>query len=195
MTSIIALRCGRYMQLARGAMRLEHRDADFERREMRGEQQHALTRGERVVEVLPPVDRDPRQHVVERREPAESHLDERSMPTASKCRFSSCLACGRVELRKADLEVAPRRAQLAALDPPQQRAEPAADRELPRRAATERRRASPRARTMSANSAATRTVRARARPVGTRSVALGLAGFKVQAGRPRRGPVAARDGP
>ncbi len=128
--SIIALRCGRYMQLARGASRSKYGDPDLERREMRGEQKRALARGERAVEMLAAHDLDARQQPFDRREPADAHLDERHADRFEVSRQQRAPFL-RGELWKTQLEITAGDAPLTRVQWQQETAEPVAELQLP----------------------------------------------------------------
>ncbi len=97
---------------------------------MRGEQQGAFARGERAVEMLAPHDLDARQQPIDRREPADAHLDERhadrfEVPRQKRAAFL------RGELGKAQLEIAAGDAPLARVQRQQEATEAVAELQLP----------------------------------------------------------------
>ena len=128
------------MQLARGVIASSTANADFERREVPADQQHAAPCRERAFEVLAAVDADALEQPLDRREPTDAHLDERHADGVEVPVQQLALLRGG-EIGEADLDVAPCDALLALLQEPQQASEPTSDRAVATRAAASRRRA------------------------------------------------------
>ena len=131
MTSIIALRCGRYMQLARGVSA------------------SSMAKPTSSAVKCPPANSTPRPSASARSRCSRPWMLTRSssrsigvnqpmpistndMPTAAKCRSSSSRCSRGIELGEAKLDVAARNALLALLREPQQASEPTSDAKLPR---------------------------------------------------------------
>src|SRR6185295_10678613 len=111
--------------------RLQHREAEIDRREVRAREQHAAPGRESALEVLAAVDCDTLRNLVVRQVPTRGRLEERDthgLEAADDEIFT--LAGG--ELGKADFEVAAYDAPLAGPQAHEQPSEPAPGRELPR---------------------------------------------------------------